>query len=89
MEIQHQKEKNRYILNIDEHIAKIEYEIKNDKMYLIHSEVPPSLRGQGIGKILVTKTFEKLTEEGYQAVAVCSYIKLVAIRSEKWKNIIS
>ena len=89
MEIEHQKENNRYVLNIDNQIAKIEYEINNSKMYLTHSEVPNSLRGRGIGKILVTKTFEKLTEEGYRAVAICSYIKLVAIRSEKWKDIIS
>ena len=34
------------------------------------------------------KTFEKLTEEGYHAVAICSYIKAVARRSEKWNKII-
>jgi len=41
-----------------------------------------------IGKVLVEKTFEKLTEEGYTAVAICSYVKAVASRSEKWKHII-
>ena len=89
MEIVHQKDKNRYILNINNAIAKVEYVIKNDKMYLTHSEVPVSLRGQGIGKILVEKTFEKLTEEGFKAVAMCSYVKAVAKRSEKWIDIIS
>ena len=57
-------------------------------MYLVHSEVPYNLRGQGIGKILVEKTFEKLTEEGYKAVAVCSYIQAVAKQSKKWNTII-
>ncbi|NJB83691.1 GNAT family N-acetyltransferase [Wenyingzhuangia aestuarii] len=89
MEIEHQKDKNRYILTIDDQIAKVEYMIKNNLMYLTHSEVPNSLRGQGVGKKLVTQTFEKLTEEGYKAVAVCSYVKAIAQRSEKWKNIIS
>ncbi len=88
MEIEHQKELNRYILKVNGGIAKIEYIIKDDKMYLVHSEVPESLRGQGIGKILVNKTFEKLTAEGYKAVAVCSYIKAIAQRSEKWNQII-
>ncbi|NIJ46352.1 hypothetical protein FHR24_002839 [Wenyingzhuangia heitensis] len=89
MEIEHQKEKNRYVLNIDGAIAKVEYSIKNDLMYLTHSEVPASLRGQGIGKKLVEKTFTKLTQEGFKAVAVCSYVKAIAQRSQKWKNIIS
>jgi len=57
-------------------------------MRLIRSEVPEQLRGHGIGKELVEKTFEKLTEEGYQAEAVCSYIKRVASHSNKWSSII-
>ena len=88
MEFTHQKDKNNYILNVDGNIAYVEYVIKNEKMYLTYSEVPTSLRGQGIGKILVEKTFEKLTEEGYKAVAICSYVKAIAQRSPKWKDII-
>ncbi len=88
MEIIHDKENMRFKLNINGEIAKVDYSIEGDKMHLIHSEVPYNLRGQGIGKVLVEKTFEKLTEEGYKAVAVCSYIKAVKNRSEHWKNII-
>lgn len=50
--------------------------------------MPYNLRGQGIGKVLVEKTFEQLTKEGYKAVAVCTYIKAVARRSDKWSKII-
>ncbi|GGF71945.1 GNAT family N-acetyltransferase [Wenyingzhuangia marina] len=89
MEIEHQKEKNRFVLNVDGDIAIVEYNIKNEIMYLTYSEVPSNLRGQGIGKILVEKTFEQLTKEGYKAVAICSYVKLIAERSNKWKDIIS
>jgi len=38
--------------------------------------------------VLVNKTFEQLTHEGYKAVAVCSYIKAIVSRSEKWNKII-
>ena len=88
LEIVHVKENNQFTLDINGEIAKIDYQLRDDKMYLIHSEVPYNLRGQGIGKVLVEKTFEKLTEEGYKAVVICSYIKAVAMRSEKWKSII-
>lgn len=88
LEIVHDKENNQYILDINGELAKVKYQLKNNKMYLVHSEVPYNLRGQGIGKVLVEKTFEKLTSEGYKAIAVCSYIKAVARRSEKWKTII-
>ncbi|MDY8135759.1 N-acetyltransferase [Aquimarina sp. 2201CG5-10] len=88
LKIHHDKDNNRYTLDINGEIAKIEYVITNDKMHLVHSEVPYNLRGKGIGKILVEKTFEELTEEGYKAIAICSYIKAIAKRSKKWSKII-
>jgi len=88
LDIKHDKENSRFILDINAEIAKVDYKINTNKMYLTHAEVPYNLRGQGIGKVLVEKTFEKLTSEGYQAVAVCSYVKAVADRSEKWNKII-
>jgi predicted GNAT family acetyltransferase/glutaredoxin len=82
------KENQRYTLDINGELAKVDYNLRDGKMYLVHSEVPYNLRGQGIGKVLVEKTFEKLTEENYTAVAVCSYIQAVKNRSEHWKEII-
>ena len=84
----HDKDNKRFILDINGELAKVEYQLRDDKMYLLHSEVPFNLRGQGIGKVLVEKTFEKSTEENFKAVAVCSYIKAIAKRSKKWNSII-
>ncbi len=82
------KENQRYTLDINGELAKVDYNLRDGKIYLVHSEVPYNLRGQGIGKVLVEKTFEKLTEENYTAVALCSYIQTVKNRSERWKEII-
>ncbi len=88
LQIKHDTENKKFSLDINGEEAKVEYVWKNDKMYLVHSEVPYNLRGKGIGKELVLKTFEKLHEEGHKAVAICSYIKLVKNRDEYWKTII-
>lgn len=88
LELRHDRENSKYVLDINGEEAKVEYRIRNDKMYLTHSEVPHQLRGRGIGKILVEKTFEKLNEDGHSAVAICPFIKAVARRSEKWNSII-
>jgi predicted GNAT family acetyltransferase len=88
LELVHDEAQQQLVMDINGEQAKVEYQVKNDVLYLIHSEVPYALRGKGIGKVLVEKTFEKLTEEGHKAVAICSYIKAVASRSEKWKQII-
>ena len=88
LNIVHDKENQGFTLDINGALAKVAYVLKDGKMYLTHSEVPFNLRGQGIGKVLVEKTFEKLTAENYNAVAVCSYIKAIKNRSEYWKEII-
>ncbi len=90
MEIQHDKEHKQFVLPLENgEEAKVTYTlVSEDEMRLTYSEVPRSLRGNGIGKELVLKTFEKLTQEGFVATAVCSYIRAVAIRDPKWKEII-
>ncbi|MDG1331355.1 MAG: N-acetyltransferase [Crocinitomicaceae bacterium] len=88
-EIIHDKENHEYVLNLPDGLkASVSYSLYDNHMRLTYSEVPRELRGQGIGKELVEKTFEKLTEEGYEAEAVCGYIRRIAIRSEKWGEII-
>jgi predicted GNAT family acetyltransferase/glutaredoxin len=84
----HEKNKRHFILDINGELARVTYQLRDDKMYLVHSEVPLNLRGQGVGKVLVEKTFERLTSEKFKAVAVCSYIKVIAKRSKKWNSII-
>lgn len=88
MEVQHDKEKQQFTMEVDGEIAKIDYKMRDGIMHLVYSEVPFNIRGQGIGKVLVEKTFEKLTDEGYKAIAVCGYIKSVASKSKKWNAII-
>lgn len=86
----HQEEENKFILNIEDGgEAFLDYEVEEGVLQLVYSEVPSQYRGKGVGKDLVLKTFEKLTEEGYKAKAHCGYIKAIRDRSEKWKDIIA
>ncbi len=88
LQLIHDIDSQQFVLDINGENAKVEYNLRDGQMFLVHSEVPYNLRGQGIGKVLVEKSFEKLTKEGFQAVAVCTFIKAIAKRSEKWQSII-
>ena len=88
-EIIHDRENQQFILELENDlVAKVTYSLEGKTMRLTYSEVPPVLRGQGVGKELVEKTFEKLTEEGFEAIAICGYIRVTAQRSPKWSEII-
>lgn len=88
LKIEHQKDKNRFVMDVEGQIAKVDYRHRDGKLWLVHSEVPLQLRGQGYGKILIQKTLEKLTEEGYEAVAVCPFISKVVSRSPQWNEVV-
>lgn len=89
MKIIHQEEQNRYVLPLENGLeAYVSYQKKGNILHLVYSEVPSEMRGKGVGKKLIIQTFEKLTEEGYQAIAGCSYIKAIANRDPKWSMLI-
>lgn len=84
-EIQHYRDLKIFVMKVGDDFAQIRYTEKDNCYYLIHSEVPKHLRGKGIGKELVEKTFEYLHLNKIIAVAVCSYIKAIASRSNKFQ----
>ncbi len=87
-DIIHDEEKRQFKMKIGNFIAIVDYEMKKNKMYLIHSEVPYHLQGKGYGKKLIDKTFEYIETHSIKAVAVCSYIKSVKTKNENWNKLI-
>lgn len=71
------KEEDRmFIEDHDKIVAEIKYKKKDKKTYDIYSTyVSDSLRGQGIGAMLVEAAVTDLEKKGYNVVASCSYAK--------------
>lgn len=87
--VTHHPDDHQYVLELDDGLrAWVDYDDRGDTRYLVHSEVPARLRGQGVGRQLVEGTFELLEQEGQAAVAVCGYVAAVARRSERWRSVI-
>jgi uncharacterized protein len=79
----HLPDKSQFTLDWNGHTAWVDYEIRNDKWYLLHAEVPAALRGQGVGQVLVEKTYAHLREHGIPSVPVCTYIQALVARNPK------
>ena len=82
-EFQHDENLQEFSLKINGAKAFISYSKEDGVIYLNHTEVPVSLRGQGVGKMLVEKTYKYIQKKNLQAVAVCSYAKSVSDRIKK------
>jgi uncharacterized protein len=66
---------HRYELAVDGHLAATYYDIADNVITFIHTEVPPELGGKGIGSKLVKGALDQVRVEGLKVVAQCPFVK--------------
>lgn len=97
---QMKKEKDNIILNfnqelkqfeikIDDEVAKIEYHIMDDRIFLTHTEVPEELGGRGIGNLLAQKTLDHISKTKYKVVPYCTFIVNYIRKNPKYRHLLA
>ena len=67
--------RSRFELNVDGHIAYLEYEGTPTTLTLVHTEVPAEIRGRHIGNRLVEAALAIGPSEGRRLVVVCPFAR--------------
>ena len=77
------EEKHRYEFQIDDKIAQIDYiKSNNGEIYLVHTEVPASLGGRGVGSQL------DIERQGLRLVPLCPFVAGYIHKHPEWKRIV-
>lgn len=79
----------RFELALQGEIAFIDYKKKSGKLYLIHTEVPTKLEGNGVGTALVEKTLRYAKENNLQVVPLCSFVQSYLHKHPEWKYMVA
>jgi predicted GNAT family acetyltransferase len=89
MRIEHQPEKNRYVLIEDEKfLGEVEYDQHGENLSLVRAEVPEELRGQGLAAELVRGTLEAIDSVGGLTVTpVCPYIAKYMMKNREFDHL--
>jgi predicted GNAT family acetyltransferase len=66
---------NRFEVTVDGNTAFLLYERAPGAMTLIHTEVPPALRGRHLGERLVEAALESARTAGLRIIAVCPFAR--------------
>lgn len=82
------QESLRFELEVDGHIAFIEYEETEKIVKLIHTESPEVLAGRGAATALIEKTLVYLEENTYQLVPLCPLVFAYVKRHPEWKRLV-
>jgi predicted GNAT family acetyltransferase len=66
--------KSRYELDVDGHIAFVDYRLRPDRIVLVHTEVPSELGGRGVGSKLARGTLDAVRKRGLKAEIRCDFL---------------
>ena len=69
------REAHRFEIVVDGQSAFLNYRRTPDELILVHTEVPPPLRGQHLAEALVKAALAAARTEGLRIVAVCPFVK--------------
>ncbi|MGO8958993.1 MAG: GNAT family N-acetyltransferase [Streptosporangiaceae bacterium] len=65
----------RFEVSADDEIAELTYRLRASRLVLVHTEVPPSLAGRGIGGKLVQAAVSRARRDGLTIVPLCPFAR--------------
>jgi uncharacterized protein len=73
-------EASRFEIPLDGHVAFLDYERRPQTLVLIHTEVPPELRGRGLAALLARAGLDAAKAEGRRAIPRCPFVRAYLVK---------
>lgn len=79
---------NRYEITVGDEVAYLAYRRRPGSVLLNHTEVPVSLRGQGLGQALAKHGLDEARQTGEQVVVKCPFVTAWLKRHPEYDDIV-
>lgn len=80
--------KSRYELDVDGHVAFVDYRLKPDRILLVHTEVPSELGGRGVGSKLARGTLDAVRVRGLKAELRCDFLDAYVKKHPEYADLV-
>lgn len=79
----------QFEMRVEGHLAKIEYTLSGDRIFLTHTEVPQALEGKGIAANMVSRVLIAIEERKLKLVPLCPYVAAYIRKHPEWKRLLA
>ena len=83
------EEAQRFEIELGEHLAVLDYHLRDKTMSFIHTGVPRELEGNGIGSLIVRAGLDYARVEGYGVIPICSFVVAYIQRHSEYRELVS
>ncbi len=87
--VKHDKEKERFVTEVEGFEAYLLYNIKDDKIDFYSTYTPPPLRGKGVAKKVVEYAFNYAKENNLKVIPTCSYVQSFVERYKEYQDLLA
>ena len=87
--VTHNEEAHRFELHINGLCAVLTYRLSPDRIVLLHTEVPQSLEGQGLGAKLTRSALDFAREKRLRVVPLCPYASSFLRKHTEYQDLVS
>lgn len=85
----HDPDARRFWVMLDGHEAELLYSLRDGRMTIQHTGVPPAIGGRGVAAVLVKAAFEHAKAQGWRVVPACSYAAAYAQRHPEYADLLA
>jgi uncharacterized protein len=79
----------QFEMKIEGYTAIIGYKELQDKIALVHTEVPAELEGRGVAAAIVEKTLNYIEERGLKLKPLCPYVVSYLEKNPEWNRLVA
>lgn len=74
LQVEHNEDARQFEVKMGEHVALLQYLLRDHEIVFIHTEVPAPFEGKGIGSKLARAGLEYAKTKGFAVVARCPFV---------------
>ena len=82
-------DKSRFEVEIQDKMAIMDYKKKDNKLYILHTEVPKEFEGKGIASAMVKKVLNLIKEKDMKLVSLCPFVSGYIKRHPEYKSLVA